>query len=156
MNILVVDDDSVVRMSLRTLLTSEGYRVTTADDGESALIKLSEEKFDLLVCDVYMPYLDGARLRSIIREMPLCARLPILFISGHDDVHTTNVIHDPKLEGFFKKGKPVSDLLAWVKYLLTPVNKRSHLSPNVVSKPIVDPHFYNRGRDRGGLRTPIL
>jgi CheY-like chemotaxis protein len=156
MHILVVDDDSVVRMSMRTMLTAEGYKVTTADDGERAVLKLAEEKFDLLISDIYMPHIDGRKLRAIAREMPLSAKLPILFISGYDDSQTQNVVHDSTLEGFFKKGNPVAELLTWVKYLTTAPQKRSSLAPNLASKVAVNHHFYGRQRERGGARTPML
>jgi DNA-binding response OmpR family regulator len=156
MHILVVDDDSVVRMSMRTMLTAEGYKVTTADDGERAVLKLSEEKFDLVICDIYMPHIDGRKLRSIAREMPLSTKLPILFISGHDDSQTQNVVHDNLIEGFFKKGKPIAELLAWVKYLTAAPNKRPSLAPNVASKAAADHHYYGRTRERGSARPPMV
>lgn len=156
MHILVVDDDSVVRMSLRTILTAEGYKVTTADDGERALLKLSEEKYDLLICDISMPYIDGRQLRAIARAMPLSAKLPILFISGHGDSKTQNIIHDNALEGFFKKGKPIAELLAWVKYLTTAPRKRPSLAPSIASNVAAEHHFYARQRSRGTAQTPQL
>ncbi len=85
MNLLVVDDDSVVRMTLRTVLTSDGHSVVLAADGEDALTKLAEANVDMIIADVYMPGIDGIRLRNMVREIPEKAHLPVLFISGYDD-----------------------------------------------------------------------
>lgn len=156
MHILVVDDDPVIRMSLRTILTAEGYKVTTAADGEEAVLKLSDIQFELLVCDIYMPHVDGLRLRNIVRAMPASAKLPILFVSGRDDAQTTNVVHDNILEGFFKKGGATAELLSWVKYLMTPVHKRSSIPPHTSNKISAEHRFYGRGRQQGGARTPML
>jgi two-component system response regulator MprA len=154
MRILVVDDDSIVRMSLRTMLTAEGFNVTTAADGEEAVLKLSEERFDLVVCDVYMPNMDGLKVRSVVRDTHATEKLPILFISGHDDPQTMNIVRDHTLEGFFRKGKPVSEMLAWVKYLSTPLYKRPSIPPHIAAKVSSQHRAYDRGR--GNSRAPIL
>ncbi len=135
MNLLVVDDDSVIRMLLRTMLTSEGYQVVTAADGEEALKKLSESSFDMLITDVYMPRMDGIRLREVVRETPGKQNMPVLFISGYNDKLTTEAVKDPKREGFFKKGRPLTELIAWVKFLTTPEDKRELPPPSVDGVP---------------------
>lgn len=131
MNLLVVDDDSVIRMLMRTTLTSEGYTVVTAADGEEALLKLSESLFDMIITDVYMPRVDGIRLRNIVRETPDKQAMPILFMSGYNDQLTVEAAKDPKREGFFKKGRPLTELLAWVRYLTTPEERRPFSPPSI-------------------------
>ncbi|MBX2992485.1 MAG: response regulator [Bacteroidetes bacterium] len=135
MNLLVVDDDSVIRMLLRTMLTSEGHQVVTAADGEDALKKMNESSFDLLITDVYMPRMDGIRLRNAVRETPGKQNMPVLFISGYNDKLTTEAAKDPKREGFFKKGRPLTELIAWVKFLTTPEDKRGLAPPSVEGVP---------------------
>lgn len=148
MNLLVVDDDSIMRMLLRTLLTAEGYSVVTASDGEDALLKLTETPFDMVITDIYMPRMDGLRLRDTLRERQW-KTLPILFISGYHDDCTTNAVLNRSLEGFFRKGRPLSELLHWVKYLRTPVAERSTVAPdgtmnNKVKQPPVDRNLHDR------------
>jgi CheY-like chemotaxis protein len=145
MNLMVVDDDSVVRMTLRTVLTSDGHSVVLAVDGVDALQKLEETKVDMIVADVYMPSMDGIRLRNTLREMPDKAHLPLLFISGYDDKATVEAVQDTKLEGFFKKGRPLTELLAWVKYLTTPIHKRPFVPPNASGQPLTHKQMYGRG-----------
>ena len=104
MNLLVVDDDSVVRMSMRTLLTAEGHTVCTAADGEDALAKLASHSFDMIISDVYMPNMDGIRLRNIVREMPEKRQMRFLFMSGYDDQSTLEMIKSPRLKASSRKG----------------------------------------------------
>ena len=155
MNLLVVDDDSVVRMTLRTVLTSDGHSVVLAADGEDALTKLAEANVDMIIADVYMPGIDGIRLRNMVREIPEKAHLPVLFISGYDDKATVDAVQDSHLEGFFKKGRPLTELLAWIKYLTTPVYKRPISPPSIDGKPTKRQQMY--GRDsRGNARVPLM
>ena len=155
MNLLVVDDDSVVRMSMRTLLTAEGHTVCTAADGEDALAKLASHSFDMIISDVYMPNMDGIRLRNIVREMPEKRQMPFLFMSGYDDQSTLEMIKSPKVEGFFKKGSPLTELLSWITYLSTPDHKRTSFPPSLSGH--AGPPQQPQGRDhRGRSRVPLI
>lgn len=73
--ILVVEDESAIRTALRTLLTGEGYGVTTARNGEEALVKFSESRPDLVLMDVMMPRTNGfcacEKMRKIDRDVPI-------------------------------------------------------------------------------------
>ena len=145
MHILFVDDDHLARASVPSVLTAEGHTVIVASDGEEALTKLAAVSVDLIITDIYMPKLDGLRLRQLVRSIEITKRLPFLFISGSDD---TQAINDPRCEGFYKKGRPVSELIAWVKYLTTPEYKR--LSP-----PAIDTQrtIYQRDYSRGARKS---
>lgn len=155
MHILVVDDDSVVRMTLRTVLTSDGHTVVLAADGDDALVKLAQTEVDMVISDVYMPNLNGVRLRNAVRAMREYAKLPFLFISGYDDKQTVESVSDTTLDGFFKKGRPLTELLAWITYLTTPVEKRPLYSPNQNAQPT--PGQQQCGREqRGNTRAQLL
>jgi CheY-like chemotaxis protein len=67
-NILLIDDDKLVLMTLKRLLTKEGYKVTTALSGEIALIRIGEVDFDLIISDIKMPGMDGVETVKKIRE----------------------------------------------------------------------------------------
>lgn len=144
MYLLVVDDDPSYLVALRTLLTLEGHTVDVAVDGEDALAKILLSPFDMIVSDVYMPRLDGIRLRNTVRALPDKAHLPFLFFSGYDDTLTLEAVMDPIKEGFFKKGRSSVELLAWIKYLTTPPDKRPLHPPNVHCTPA--PPNRDRGR----------
>ena len=66
--ILVVDDDSLSRFSLKEMLSMEGYPVSTAEDGEAALDLLKNQPCDVLMTDVSMPGLDGFGLLNAVKE----------------------------------------------------------------------------------------
>ena len=57
--ILVIDDDNVLRLTVKTMLESDGHVVTLAVDGEDGIQKFGESAFDLVICDVFMPNVDG-------------------------------------------------------------------------------------------------
>ncbi|MFT5443435.1 MAG: two-component system response regulator AtoC [Myxococcota bacterium] len=79
--ILVVDDDDALRESLELILAAEGYAVTTACDGESALERAEEVPVDVVLCDVRMPGLDGFELLpQIARKLP---GIPIVMMSAY-------------------------------------------------------------------------
>jgi DNA-binding NtrC family response regulator len=70
-DVLVADDDEIVRGSVAEAIAGAGHRVTQASDGEQALALVSSRAFDLAVCDVQMPRLDGMTLfRRLRQESP--------------------------------------------------------------------------------------
>lgn len=148
MHLLIVDDDSITRMTLRTILTSDGHTVSLAVDGEDALSKVLDSPVDMVITDVIMPRLNGIQLRNAVRSLPEKAHLPFLFISGYDDDRTLGAVSDPVKEGFFKKGRPLVELLAWIKYLTTPVEKRSSYPPNADCPPTTPNHRYKPHPER--------
>jgi two-component system, NtrC family, response regulator AtoC len=66
--VLVVDDEENLRHLLSRMLSQEGYEVTTAADGEEALTAINDQTFDLVLCDVRMPRLDGWGLLTAVAE----------------------------------------------------------------------------------------
>ena len=79
-HILVVDDDKNARLYIQTVLETNGYLVSTAEDGEKALAVLEKEKIDLVVLDIMMPVMDGYEFTRILREGN--NTLPILMVSA--------------------------------------------------------------------------
>jgi DNA-binding NtrC family response regulator len=71
LDILVVDDDAIVRMAIVDALTSAGHKVMEAADGEQAVSLATEKEFDVAVCDVHLPKMDGLTvLRRLRRDSP--------------------------------------------------------------------------------------
>ena len=68
MDILLVDDDDTLRQSLLMLLQSEGYTVSEASHGQEAIDKAREHYFDLVLCDVRMPGIDGIETINQLKE----------------------------------------------------------------------------------------
>ncbi len=68
-NILIVDDEVTIRETLSTVLTEEGYQTALAGDGEEALARLQQSRFDLVITDLKMPRMDGMTLLKKIKEL---------------------------------------------------------------------------------------
>ncbi|HAH07126.1 MAG TPA: hypothetical protein DCM05_11505 [Elusimicrobia bacterium] len=83
--ILIVDDEPVVRATIRRLFEAEGYQVLEAADGTEVLELIAEERADLVILDIHMPRLDGiALIDDLHEEFP---SLPIIVISGDAAEH---------------------------------------------------------------------
>ncbi len=76
--ILIVDDEPSVRHSLREWFREDGFAVETAEDGETALRKMSGGPFDIIVVDLKMPGMDGIELQKRVREIDQEAAVIIL------------------------------------------------------------------------------
>lgn len=86
LNILVVDDDSVIRELLRMHLASADFVVRIAEDGEDALAQILSNAPDLIITDISMPRMDGFELLETVRARPTTAFIPIILLSQHSDV----------------------------------------------------------------------
>jgi CheY-like chemotaxis protein len=79
--VLVVDDDPAVRKSIDRVLTNKGYAVITAQNGEEALRKLNEEKYDLVYTDIRMPGIDGLEVAEQVKARKPWT--PVVIITGY-------------------------------------------------------------------------
>jgi CheY-like chemotaxis protein len=95
--VLVVDDDPEILDLLATMIATEGHVADTAGDGRAALEKIAVCEYDLILCDIIMPGLDGAGLYEALRHRwpHLLGRL--VFISGYADAL------DDRLSGFIEQ-----------------------------------------------------
>jgi len=84
--ILVVDDESGVRSSLKGVLEDEGYSVETSSSAEGALSLLERTSFDLIILDIWLPKMDGVEALIRIRKKKLDAA--VVMISGHGTIET--------------------------------------------------------------------
>jgi len=86
-NILIVDDELAIQALLFNMLTIEGHRIDTADNGEAAWTKIQREKYDLIITDIKMPKLDGKKLYEYVRRYDKKLAKRIIFVTG-DTVST--------------------------------------------------------------------
>ena len=84
--ILLIDDEKSIRNVLKDILQHEGYRIEEAADGEQGLQKLAAQPFDLVLCDIKMPKMDG--LEVLQQIMQLQPDVPVIMISGHGTIET--------------------------------------------------------------------
>src|ERR1700687_6344732 len=77
--VLVVDDEPQITRVLRTVLTSQGYQVRVAAEGESAMTNFNEWRPELVITDLYMPHMDGVELCRRIRAV---SNVPLIVLSG--------------------------------------------------------------------------
>ncbi|MFN5636553.1 MAG: sigma-54-dependent transcriptional regulator, partial [Flavobacteriales bacterium] len=86
MRILVTDDDRAIRRAIRDVLEMEGHSVDEAEDGLEAFKKLEDVSYDLLLCDLKMPKMDGLALIEKLRAENLST--DIIVMSGHGSIET--------------------------------------------------------------------
>ena len=80
--ILVVEDESVIRNALRRLLERNGYKVLTAKDGIDAMGQLQETVPDMMLLDIEMPRMDGFELATHMRNDDRLKHVPIIMITS--------------------------------------------------------------------------
>lgn len=81
--VLVVDDEADIRFYLRAILEDAGFEVTTASDGDEALIEIKKQKPDLISLDLIMPKKTGIRFLYELRHNREWARIPVIIVTGH-------------------------------------------------------------------------
>jgi two-component system, NtrC family, nitrogen regulation response regulator NtrX len=84
--ILIVDDEELIRETLRDILEHEGYKVEEASDGFQAINLIKKNKFDVILCDIKMPKVDG--MEVLEKSMEIAPDVPFIMISGHGTVET--------------------------------------------------------------------
>ncbi len=85
-SILIIDDEKSIRKTLNEILSFEGYKIDEAADGEEGLKRFKEKNYDLVLCDIKMPKLDGIEFLEKAKEIN--DETPIIIISGHGNIET--------------------------------------------------------------------
>jgi two-component system nitrogen regulation response regulator NtrX len=103
-NVLIVDDESGIRESLKGVLEDEGYKVSEAESGEACLELLRKHSFDAIFLDVWLPGMDGLDTLQKIKDTDQSAE--VIMISGHGTIETA--VRATKLGAFDFLEKPLS------------------------------------------------
>jgi two-component system, NtrC family, nitrogen regulation response regulator NtrX len=85
-DLLIIDDEKAIRKTLTEILSFEGYKIDEAADGEEGLKKFKEKTYDLILCDIKMPKLDG--IEFLQKAVEINPDIPIIMISGHGNIET--------------------------------------------------------------------
>ena len=113
--ILIVDDEPQITRVLRTSLTSHGYEVRTAADGESALETFSDWRPDLVITDLSMPHLNGIELCRRLRTL---SAVPIIVLSVKGEEKTKVEALDAGADDYVTKPFGMDELLARIRAAL--------------------------------------
>ena len=116
MKILVVDDEHDLLEQLRESLTNQRYDVDTADDGESALDKLFDNLYDLIILDIMLPKVDGLAVLREIRKAKI--KTPILMLTAKGTVEDKIQGLDYGADDYLAKPFAMAELMARIRSLL--------------------------------------
>lgn len=84
--ILIIDDERAIRNTLGEILQHEGYKIDTAENGEEGFEKFKKNAYDVVLCDIKMPKMDGMEFLEKSREVN--PDVPLIMISGHGNIET--------------------------------------------------------------------
>ena len=118
--VLIVDDENYICKLITTVLTREGFVVDTASNGEEAFAKMQKEQYDLILLDLYMPFLNGEQLLHRIRRHYKLKNAKIIVVSGAKDKELLTKIGKMRVLNIIMKPFNLKFLLAKVKEALEP------------------------------------
>lgn len=129
-NILVVDDEPQIARVLKTTLSSQGYGVRTAADGEDALQEIKNWSPDLVITDLRMPRMDGLEL---CRRVRADSRVPIIVLSVKGEEKIKVEALDAGADDYITKPFSINELMARVRAAL-----RRTSTPDLSGTPVMD------------------
>jgi len=129
--ILIVDDETQIRTTLRGILSDEGYRVLDADDAHKALNVIAFQRPDLVILDIWMPHMDGIELLGQLKTRE--PELPIIVVSGHGTIETAVRATKLGASDFIEKPFSLETLLRSVRRAM---RKEANEDSGVVTPPL--------------------
>jgi two-component system cell cycle sensor histidine kinase/response regulator CckA len=103
LKVLIVDDEATMRLLARATLENNGFTVAEAEDGQEALAIFKSFHPNLILMDVLMPRLDGFATCMALRQLPRGEHVPIVMITGLDDLNSINRAYDAGATDFITK-----------------------------------------------------
>jgi two-component system nitrogen regulation response regulator NtrX len=102
--ILIIEDEAAIRRVLTKILSEENdsYKIEEAEDGLQGFEKVKNEDYDLILCDIKMPKMDGVEVLEAVKKIK--PEIPMVMISGHGDLETA--INTMRLGAFDYISKP--------------------------------------------------
>jgi len=145
--ILVVDDEPTLVATLRYNLERDGYQVTTASDGESALSAARAGRPDLIVLDLMLPGLDGLEVCRILRREMAA---PILMLTARAEEVDKIVGLELGADDYVTKPFSMRELLARVRALLRRAGSQIAAEPDILTAADLEIDLQRRHASRGG------
>ncbi|MGH9510957.1 MAG: response regulator transcription factor [Terriglobales bacterium] len=129
-NVLVVDDERQITRVLKTALSSQGYAIRTATDGDEALHIMQDWSPDVVITDLHMPNLEGLELCKIIRAT---SQIPIIVLSvkGEDQIKVEAL--DAGADDYVTKPFSMDELLARLRAAIRRVSTATEPAPDHVA-----------------------
>ncbi len=118
--ILIIDDEKSIRRTLREILEYENFKVEEASDGLEGLTLVQKEKFDIILCDIKMPKMDG--MEALDKFMEANVDAPIIMISGHGNIETAVEAVKKGAYDFIQKPLDLNRLLVTIRNALDKSN----------------------------------
>ena len=112
-SILIIDDERPIRNTLKEILEYEKFTVDEAEDGQSGLEKIKSSKYDLIMCDIKMPKMDG--IEVLEKAVDFGIDTPIVMISGHGTIETAVEALKKGAYDFISKPLDLNRLLVTVR-----------------------------------------
>ena len=115
--ILIIEDEKPMARALELKLTHEGFEAKIVFNGESALELLEKEKFDLIVCDLVMPKVDGFKVLEALKEKKITTPVMVLTnLSQEEDEKRAKSLGAK--EFFIKSNTPIANIVERITQLL--------------------------------------
>ncbi len=136
--ILIIEDEPAIRRVLTKILTEESasYQVEEAEDGLQAFEKIKANDYDLVLCDIKMPKMDGVELLEAVKKIK--PEIPMVMISGHGDMETA--IQTMRLGAFDYISKP-PDLNRLLNTVRNALDRKQLVVENKILKKIVSKKY---------------
>ena len=119
-DILLIEDEKAIRKTLSEILSFEGYKIDEAGDGEEGLKKFKEKTYDMVLCDIKMPKMDGIEFLQKAGEAN--ADVPVIMISGHGNIETAVEAVKKGAFDFIAKPPDLNRLLITIRNALDRTN----------------------------------
>ncbi|MDB4978449.1 MAG: chemotaxis regulator [Candidatus Peribacteria bacterium] len=123
MHILLTEDDDFLRQVYTDQFTQAGYAVTCAEDGLLALEKLKARTFDLILCDVLMPHMDGFHMLESAKAAGLLGSTPVIMLTNVDDQKDRDTAVQLGVKEYFLKTSMNIDELVQLVKVFAPIPK---------------------------------
>ena len=136
--ILVIEDEAAIRRVLTKILSEENdsYKVEEAEDGLQGIEKVKTEDYDLILCDIKMPKMDGVEVLDAVKKIK--PEIPMVMISGHGDLETA--INTMRLGAFDYISKP-PDLNRLLNTVRNALDKKQLVVENKILKKKVSKNY---------------
>ncbi len=116
--ILVIDDEPSVVRALTGLLRRDGYRVDTASNGRYALLQLQERPYDVILCDLHMPDLDGPAFYAILARQYPALRQRVIFLTGDTRGSANKTFLTQSGRPWLRKPSPIATIRRAIQHVL--------------------------------------